>query len=304
MWGLGQPRRDTSIRDDWQDQKVKIMLLLNLAKYSSKQEYQSDILRTGTTRIIAQNSTAMWPFWNGAIQTYIRKKLQEEIDLKQHINDIEIMSPEEVENAIIDSYTFNAREDSYREYRNGSFEFAMELYDDDPPQEIEQTPSKNKPIPLWKGKLILSGVSDFTSAFQDNVPDVVVTMCSKPPIFPEGSSGGKWMHRCFDGFDLMNFEVIGSIVYEITKQLEAGKTVLLHCLDGQDRTGIVALTILRLHYGTKQYSTFRDILTEARPEREDYWFNTEKYMVERSNYDYISKVLFRQMRGFFEHLTI
>ena len=47
-WSLGQPRRDTSMREDWGQVKVKIMTLLNIAKYASSVDYCFDLIETGT----------------------------------------------------------------------------------------------------------------------------------------------------------------------------------------------------------------------------------------------------------------
>ena len=62
VWSLGQPREDTKMRSDWEQEKVKVMLLLNLAKYSSNKQFRDDLLETENYRIIAQGSTANWTF--------------------------------------------------------------------------------------------------------------------------------------------------------------------------------------------------------------------------------------------------
>lgn len=44
----------------------------------------------------------------------------------------------------------------------------------------------------------------------------------------------------------LNHEGFGIIVSEIAEKLARGLTVLVHCIDGQDRTGIVAMTLVNI----------------------------------------------------------
>jgi len=44
VWRLGQHRTDSTMSNDWEENKVKVMLLLNLAKYSSNTEYQTQLM--------------------------------------------------------------------------------------------------------------------------------------------------------------------------------------------------------------------------------------------------------------------
>ena len=48
------------MRDDWGRVKVKVMLLLNLAKYKSDPNLQNDLMGTGSHLIEAKSSTSNW----------------------------------------------------------------------------------------------------------------------------------------------------------------------------------------------------------------------------------------------------
>ena len=269
VWTLGQPRQDTKMRSDWEQEKVKVMLLLNLAKYSSNQDFQNDLLETENYRIIANESTANWAFWNAAIQTYIRNLLHAEKKLEEEIVNIEATSPEDVRNILKRSYEFNLKPDLFRAVDEGNFEYARHLYAQDPPPVDEGLISENTPLEFWNGKLILAGVHDFTSTFEQYKPDVVVTMCSKPPRFPENAEGGEWLLRSFSGYDLNNYEVFGIIISEIVDRLQRGLKVLVHCIDGQDRTGIVAMTLTNIFRQDLSFDDKKSLLSEARPARRD-----------------------------------
>ena len=104
VWALGQPRYDSTIRDDWDQVKVKVMLLLNLAKYASDSSFQTALIDTGNQRIEAQPSTTDWQYWNTCTQTLIRKLLHSQADLHSVIGDVEDMPPHEVEIMLADSH--------------------------------------------------------------------------------------------------------------------------------------------------------------------------------------------------------
>ena len=74
-WEMGQSRGGTKIREDWEMVKVKLMTVLNIAKYASSVDYCFDLIETGTNRILGQPSTWNWPYWNAAIQTYITSRV-------------------------------------------------------------------------------------------------------------------------------------------------------------------------------------------------------------------------------------
>ena len=88
VWLMGQ-RKDVKLRDDWEREKVKLMLLLNLAKYNSDKSMQEDLIETGGCRIVARSSTGNWKHWNECIQMLIRNFLISKQDVSKIINEIE-----------------------------------------------------------------------------------------------------------------------------------------------------------------------------------------------------------------------
>ena len=55
-WEMGQSRGGTKIREDWGMVKVKLMTVLNIAKYASSVDYCFDLIETGTNRISANQA--------------------------------------------------------------------------------------------------------------------------------------------------------------------------------------------------------------------------------------------------------
>ena len=97
VWLLGQPRGDSTMRDDWEQEKVKVMLLLNLAKYASDVELQDELVATDGFSIEAKGSTANWKHWNECTQIWIRQILMSQDDLDTTIRDVENMRAEDIE---------------------------------------------------------------------------------------------------------------------------------------------------------------------------------------------------------------
>ena len=97
VWLLGQPRGDSTMRDDWEQEKVKVMLLLNLAKYASDANLQGELIATDGFSIEAKGSTVNWKHWNECIQIWIRQILMSQEDLHSTIRTVENMTPEGVE---------------------------------------------------------------------------------------------------------------------------------------------------------------------------------------------------------------
>ena len=64
------------------------MLLLNLAKYSSNTEYQTQLMATVGQKIEALPSTANWTYWNTKIQLFIRQLLIDNKDLSTVFKDL------------------------------------------------------------------------------------------------------------------------------------------------------------------------------------------------------------------------
>ena len=92
VWGLGQYRADSTMREDWQENKVKVMLLLNIAKYASEKDFQNQLLETIGQGIEALPSTSNWTYWNSRIQLSIRELLIDEKDLTVVLKELSICS--------------------------------------------------------------------------------------------------------------------------------------------------------------------------------------------------------------------
>ncbi|MBT5025742.1 MAG: hypothetical protein HON05_03145 [Euryarchaeota archaeon] len=178
----------------------------------------------------------------------------------------------------------------FRTYYDGDYADAQHIFEVSPPPSVKELSCTNQPIDLWSGNLILCGVEDFMDTFETYLPEVVVTMCSSPPHFPKLNSEGRWLHRDFSGYDLENYNVLGTIVVDVMAALNSGKQVLLHCLHGQDRTGIIGLALVRLANSSATESEVRSIMCRGRPNRESYWY-ANGLMAEQGQYHRIAKKL-------------
>lgn len=96
VWGLGQYRADSTMREDWQENKVKVMLLLNIAKYASEKDFQNQLLETIGQGIEALPSTSNWTYWNSKIQLSIRELLIEGKDLAVVLEELSLCSSSEI----------------------------------------------------------------------------------------------------------------------------------------------------------------------------------------------------------------
>lgn len=275
---LGQPRGDTQRREDWEDIKVKVMTVLNIAKYESSVSMRLDLISTGTNRILGQPSTWRWSYWNAAIQTYIRDQLHKGTDLKELLHVIQAMQPQEVERLLAETYDFRATPEAFRRFATGNFELGQRMHDADPPPQVTPIPSTNQKVPVFNGHLVMADVDDFKKTFNQHLPDVVISMSSKPPAFPEVAHKGEWLFRNFGGYDLHNMEAMGSIANEAIDALQEGKTVLIHCLQGQDRTGIIGAALLYAGHERDMDYYLDSIMIRARPIRADYWFGLNGMM--------------------------
>ena len=82
VWGMGQSR-GSPLRDNYEDEKVKLMFLVNLAKYSCHDRLQQELVEeTKHYELMGAPSTWHWAKWNGLIQMLIRKKIKQSKDLK------------------------------------------------------------------------------------------------------------------------------------------------------------------------------------------------------------------------------
>ena len=260
------------MRKDWELVKVKVMTVLNIAKYASSVDYCFDLIETGTNRILGQQSTWNWPYWNAAIQTYIRAELHKGTDLQDLLQVIDDMEPTQVETLLSECYDFRAKPESFRRFTTGDFELGQQMHDADPPPQVKPMESTNRKIPVFNGHLVLADVDDFEDTFNQHLPDMVISMSSKPPAFPEVAYQGEWLFRNFGGYDLKNMDAMGAIANEAIDALQEGKTVLIHCLHGQDRTGIIGAALLYAGHERDMDYYLDSILIRARPVRAEYWF--------------------------------
>ena len=288
-WSLGQPRRDTSMRKDWEQVKVKLMTVLNIAKYASSVDYCFDLIATGTNRILGQPSTWNWPYWNAAIQTYIRTELHKGTDLQNLLEVVEDMEPTQVETLLSECYDFRAKPESFRRFTTGDFELGQQMYDADPPPQVTPMESTNRKIAIFNGHLVLADVNDFEDTFNQHLPDMVISMSSKPPAFPEVAHQGEWLFRNFGGYDLKNMDAMGAIANEAIDALQEGKTVLIHCLHGQDRTGIIGAALLYAGHERDMDYYLDSIMIRARPIRAEYWFGLDGRM--NNEYQHTARLL-------------
>ena len=97
VWLLGQLRDDSTMRYDWEREKVKVMLLLNLAKYASDANLQDELVATDGFSIEARGSTANWKHWNECTQIWIRQIIMSQDGLHATIRVIQNMNAEDVE---------------------------------------------------------------------------------------------------------------------------------------------------------------------------------------------------------------
>ena len=97
VWGLGQSRA-SPLRANYEAQKVKLMLLINLAKFSEHDKLQRELVEeTQDFEIVGAPSTWQWSKWNGLIQMLIRSKIKGKCDLKQMVHKYAARSAKQIE---------------------------------------------------------------------------------------------------------------------------------------------------------------------------------------------------------------
>jgi hypothetical protein len=111
IYGSRRPKSgfpDWVMRDGFQLEKVKVMYILNMAKYASNESFQRDLVDvTNGHRIIGKFSTNShrhgnnWKFWNENTQTAIRSLIIKGEDLRVVIASVEEMSGAEVEKLLM-----------------------------------------------------------------------------------------------------------------------------------------------------------------------------------------------------------
>eukprot|EP01083_Nonionella_stella_P076982 209986_1 len=102
VWSMGQSR-SSPLRDNYEAEKVKLMFMINLAKYSSNHKLQEELVeKTHNFEIIGAPSTWQWSKWNGLIQMLIRKRIKENNGLKHLLPHYMAMSAKQIETALED----------------------------------------------------------------------------------------------------------------------------------------------------------------------------------------------------------
>lgn len=97
VWGLGQSR-SSPLTDNYENKKLKIMFMINLAKYACNEELQKELVEeTKDFEMIGGPSTWQWSKWNGLIQMYIRKLCNQNKNLKELLGHYEEMSTERLQ---------------------------------------------------------------------------------------------------------------------------------------------------------------------------------------------------------------
>lgn len=82
VWGQARGEQEGS-REEFEAVKLGVMLRANCAKYASSKQLQDDLMATGSARLVGATSTWNWPKWNGLIQIFIRRALNEGRDLRE-----------------------------------------------------------------------------------------------------------------------------------------------------------------------------------------------------------------------------
>ena len=77
VWNAGQQDDGWPMVENWEEEKVKVMLLANVAKFESSELYRTLLAATGTMPIVAQPSTWEWQFWNSRIMVWIRRSIND-----------------------------------------------------------------------------------------------------------------------------------------------------------------------------------------------------------------------------------
>lgn len=133
----------------------------------------------------------------------------------------------------------------------------------------EEKTSRNLRMSVGCGSLTLCDLLDFRETLRDD--HTVVTLCRHPPAFlPEGPTV-PWVHRYFRAYE-QRIEPWLIAIEEVRCLIEEGRDVLLHCVHGRDRTGVVAYAVLRsFGYGheevVSQLCAHRPRMAEVWPRR-------------------------------------
>ena len=126
--------------------------------------------------------------------------------------------------------------------------------------------SRNRRMDVAEGSLTLCDLLDFRGTLSDD--HTVVTLCRYPPSFVDEGPTVPWIHRYFRAYD-DRIEPWLVAVEEVRCLIEEGRHVLLHCVHGRDRTGVVAYAVLR-SFGYRHEAAI-DRLCAHRPRMASVW---------------------------------
>eukprot|EP01084_Bolivina_argentea_P202945 346663_1 len=100
VWSMGQSR-SSPLRKNYEAEKVKLMFMINLAKYSCHNSLQKQLVdETKDFDMMGAASTWDWSKWNGLIQMFIRKKIKENKDLKELLGVYNAMTAKQIDDAL------------------------------------------------------------------------------------------------------------------------------------------------------------------------------------------------------------
>ena len=126
--------------------------------------------------------------------------------------------------------------------------------------------SPNVEFQIGNGSLTLCGLSDFEQAIKPG--KTVVTMSRYPQVFPQDCIENEWIH-CHFRFNSEEAFVWTSVTETVVSLLEDGHDVVLHCIQGKDRTGKVAYMVLR-EYGYTHEDAIQT-MADIRPVCSEFW---------------------------------
>ena len=262
VWLMGQ-RRDVKLREDWEKEKVKLMLLLNLAKYNSDKSMQEDLIGTGNCRIVARSSTGNWKHWNECIQSLIRDFLISKEDISKSISEIEKKDAKLVIKMLMETKK-NVRTSVTNPIRIDTIEIGKVSLG------LSLCPGKVQPGAIsgdWNrdlaadlDKISKEGYDVVVSLIEDfEIDELSVQELKEDSV---QSRGMEWIWAPIrDGGTPSN-----STFQKLERVLEVlndKKSVFIHCKGGLGRAGLVAAWILT-HHGRTPEDAIREVRNARR----------------------------------------
>jgi len=183
-------------------------------------------------------------------------------------------------------------EGCFRNLDAGDYHHARAVHDAAPPSPGPHEACENALIECLGGSIVMADVADFTATFLAYTPDVVVTLCSKPCRIPEGHVG-TWHLFDINGLHTSSryAPCYAEVVDCIQGHLNQHRTVLIHCLEGRDRTGIVGLSLMMLARPSVAHDDIVREMVAARPKRNEDWVTRFGLLREGSEYHTTAKAV-------------